>query len=137
MKRLKFLVGAVALFALVVANVWNAATTFSGSELGIADVEATVAEAEPGGGMLTGTRWQYNGGESAPFEETVSVVGYRKYVTKYYCRRYKCIPATYGSANCKVPQEADGLSVWSYLWENGNLITTSVYMYDPDCERMW
>ena len=40
MKKFKFLVGAVALFALVVANVWNAATTLRGSELSVADVEA-------------------------------------------------------------------------------------------------
>ena len=40
MKRLKLLVGAVALFAIVVANVWNAATTLTGSELRVANVEA-------------------------------------------------------------------------------------------------
>ena len=40
MKKFKFLVGAVALFALVVANVWNAATTLQETELSLADVEA-------------------------------------------------------------------------------------------------
>ena len=40
MKKFKLIVGAVALFALVVANVWNAATTLTGSDLNIADVEA-------------------------------------------------------------------------------------------------
>ena len=40
MKKLKFLVGAVALFALAVVNVWNAATTLRGSDLSLADVEA-------------------------------------------------------------------------------------------------
>ena len=40
MKKLKFLVGAVALFALVAVNVWNAATTLRGSDLSLADVEA-------------------------------------------------------------------------------------------------
>lgn len=40
MKRLKYIIGAIALLALVVVNVWNAATTLRGSELGIADVEA-------------------------------------------------------------------------------------------------
>ena len=49
MKKFKFLVGAVALFALVVANVWNAATTFSGSDLEITNVESIAAEAEDDG----------------------------------------------------------------------------------------
>ena len=40
MKKFKLIVGAVALFALVVANVWNAATTLRSSDLNIADVEA-------------------------------------------------------------------------------------------------
>ena len=40
MKKLKYIVGAVALFAVASANVWNAATTLRGSELSIADVEA-------------------------------------------------------------------------------------------------
>ncbi len=40
MKKLKILVGAVALFALVVVNVWNATTVFRGTDLDIADVEA-------------------------------------------------------------------------------------------------
>jgi hypothetical protein len=40
MKRLKFLVGAVALFAVVAVNVWDATTTLTGSELRVADVEA-------------------------------------------------------------------------------------------------
>ena len=40
MKKFKLLVGAVALFAVVVVNVWNAATSLRGSELSVADVEA-------------------------------------------------------------------------------------------------
>lgn len=40
MKKLKFLVGAVALFAIVVVNVWNAATVVKASGLDVADVEA-------------------------------------------------------------------------------------------------
>ena len=40
MKKFKFLVGAVALFAIVVVNVWNAMTTVRGSDLSLADVEA-------------------------------------------------------------------------------------------------
>ena len=49
MKKLKFLVGAVALFALVVANVWNAATTLGASELDITNVESMVAEGDVNG----------------------------------------------------------------------------------------
>ena len=39
MKKLKYIVGAVALFALVVANVWNAATVNKMSCLAFMDVE--------------------------------------------------------------------------------------------------
>ena len=39
MKKFKFLVGAVALFALVVANVWNAATLKTASTLNVEDIE--------------------------------------------------------------------------------------------------
>ena len=40
MKKLKILVGAVALFAFVVVNVWNAGTSLKSSELALANVEA-------------------------------------------------------------------------------------------------
>ena len=56
MKKFKFLVGAVALFAIVVVNVWNAMTTFSGSYLNITDVEA-MANPEGRGGSGTGGEW--------------------------------------------------------------------------------
>ena len=46
MKKLKFLVGAVALFALVAVNVWNAATTLRGSDLDVEDVEAMAVDPE-------------------------------------------------------------------------------------------
>ena len=46
MKKLKFLVGAVALFAVVAVNVWNAATTMQTNELDVEDVEF-ISEAEP------------------------------------------------------------------------------------------
>ena len=49
MKKFKFLVGAVALFALVVANVWNAATTLNTSELDISNVESIAAEGDVSG----------------------------------------------------------------------------------------
>ncbi len=52
MKKLKFLVGAVVLFALAVVNVWNAATTLRGSELSIADVEALAGPESGGDGTL-------------------------------------------------------------------------------------
>ncbi len=48
MKKFKLLVGAVALFALVAVNVWNAATTLKASALSIEDVEA-MAQIEEGG----------------------------------------------------------------------------------------
>ena len=47
MKRLKLIGCLVALFAVVCMNMWNAATSFQGSELNIEDVE-NVAEAEHG-----------------------------------------------------------------------------------------
>lgn len=47
MKKFKFLVGAVALFAIVVVNVWNAATVAKRAELNAADIEA-IANPEPG-----------------------------------------------------------------------------------------
>ncbi len=50
MKKLKILVGAVALFALVVVNVWNAATVKSTSELDISNVESIAAEGDVYGG---------------------------------------------------------------------------------------
>ena len=60
MKKLKFLVGAVALFALVVVNVWNAATTLNGHELVVADVEAMAnPEGQGGSGSSTiGGIWE-------------------------------------------------------------------------------
>ena len=58
MKKLKFLVGAVALFAVVAVNVWNAATVFQGTELGIADVEAMAnPEGLGGSGSSKGGEW--------------------------------------------------------------------------------
>lgn len=48
MKKFKLIVGAVALLALVVANVWNAATTLKVSGLTIEEVEA-LAQMEEGG----------------------------------------------------------------------------------------
>lgn len=57
MKKLKYIFGAVALFALVVANVWNAATVVNASGLDVADVEAMAQEPESftyeGNGMTT------------------------------------------------------------------------------------
>ena len=40
MKKFKLFVGAMALFAIVAVNVWNATTSLRGSELSVADVEA-------------------------------------------------------------------------------------------------
>lgn len=57
MKKLKFLVGAVALFALVAVNVWNAATVVGASELGIADVEATAQMEEEDYLVWNGIGW--------------------------------------------------------------------------------
>ena len=48
MKKFKILVGAVALFALVAANVWNAATVFGSTELDIPNIER-MAEGESQG----------------------------------------------------------------------------------------
>lgn len=48
MKKFKLIIGAVALFALVVANVWNAATVKTASALNMEDVEAIAQEPEPG-----------------------------------------------------------------------------------------
>jgi hypothetical protein len=59
MKKFKFLVGAVALFAIVVVNVWNAATTLRGSDLSVADVEAMAnPEGMGGSGSSIGGEWK-------------------------------------------------------------------------------
>ena len=46
MKKFKFLVVAVALFAVVAVNVWNAATSLKSSALNIEDVEAIAQDIE-------------------------------------------------------------------------------------------
>jgi hypothetical protein len=50
MKKFKLLVGAMALFALAVVNVWNAATSLNVSELDIYNVESIVAEGDVNSG---------------------------------------------------------------------------------------
>ena len=57
MKKLKFLVGAVALFALVVVNVWNATTVLKKSTLDVSEVEVFSADAEDMAIIEFGTYW--------------------------------------------------------------------------------
>jgi len=99
MKKLKFLVGAVALFAVVAVNVWNAATTFSGSDLNITDVEA-MANPEGRGGSGIGGEWVAGDVEDARyFTMSGSQVGYsytysgNSYIKTCY-QPWECEPRT-------------------------------------------
>ncbi len=107
MKKLKFLVGAVALFAVVAVNVWNAATTLRGSELSIADVESTVAEAEPGGQALTNKVWVYLGCDWGG-QKSYSTPDGGKVLSTVYINRYRCQIKQNGTAKCTVGEVGEG-----------------------------
>ncbi len=99
MKKLKILVGAVALFAVVVVNVWNAATTLRGSDLSLADVEAMAnPEGMVGTGFSKGGEWITAGIDGLKY---FSMSGYQvdyeytcsgnSYIVTYY-QNWDCAP---------------------------------------------
>ncbi len=101
MKKLKFLVGAVVLFAIVVVNVWNAATTLRGSELSVADVEAI---ANPEDVVILG----YTGNTGRVWEDRGTRILYSechyegnvRVMTTCFESKVECVANTYGAAHC-------------------------------------
>ncbi|MBR2199825.1 MAG: hypothetical protein IKP73_00065 [Bacteroidales bacterium] len=135
MKKFKLIVGAVALFALVVANVWNAATVAKATALNIEDLEA-LAQYEPSG-EKTGMAYVYAGMAHDPFRvETSGAWQYRQSEAKYFITYYDCEPRTWGTAHCRPGTREEGLSIWNYLWENRQAVQSSTIHYYPDGERI-
>ena len=86
MKKFKLIVGAMALFALVVANVWNAATTFQETELKVTDVE-NIAVGDPIESLVNSIIGVLRAAKTQRLE-VIPCSGQTTYVTKYYTPFY-------------------------------------------------
>lgn len=134
MKKLKFLVGAVALFAVVAVNVWNAATTLRGSELSVTDVEA-MANPEGRGGTNTGMFWEYQ--SIAQIRDEWHQNGWVLEHITYYDATFICKESyAWEDANCKAGEEGHGLHVVGYRHESNNMLENR-YTYDPESKRIF
>ncbi len=119
MKKIKFLVGAVTLFALVVVNVWNAATVKKATALDVEDVEAMAQESEGQSGLSKNVnRWAW---QSLDNYQTVSTEfvyddnSSREVQTIVAEMRYKCVPG--GSVDCTVNTEKVQTEVHYSMYE--------------------
>ena len=109
MKKLKFLVGAVALFAVVAVNVWNATTVTNASALNIGDVE-NVADGFEWSDIFGGSGynlnfWSYQYSDNYQYVTTTFRYednSVRESVTQLSDAHYLCVPD--GSDNCTVGQ---------------------------------
>lgn len=134
MKRFKFLVGAVALFAVVAANVWNAAITLQETELSLVDVEA-LAGAEGGVVSNTGMFWEFQSITEIR-DEWHNYGSISEHVT-YYDATFICKKSyDWNDANCKAGDEGHGLHVVGYRHESNNLLENR-YTYDPEAKRIF
>ena len=101
MKNFKIYVGAVALFALVAVNVWNAATTLKGSELRVDDVEA-MANTESLEGMIT--QWYEKGGSATSSDGmTITIKRKMKCVKVDTEQNERCIPGAKKTITITIP----------------------------------
>ena len=134
MKDFKIYVGAVALFALVVVNVWNAATTLQETELSVADVEAMAnPEGQGGSGAIPGKMWVSTATKTLPGVECNSHADGSREEIKHTVYEWYCDLRESGSSNCKWRSSEE--TVWptiTYKDNTGHYLRTQYICYDPD-----
>ncbi len=132
MKRLKLIGCLVALFAVVCVNVWNAATSFRGSELSVADVEAMANSEGQDGTGRTDRVWLCVGGDGMIGPERHDEYDGSWSLRTVYFLRYQCQLRQYGYDRCNVGEMGSGQSeFWTFYDRTGHMTYSSNTSYTP------